>query len=274
MNQRGQQRSLAARDGFTLIELLVVIAIIAILAAMLLPALTRAKQKAQGIKCMNNLKQLSTAWIMYASDYLEVMAPNGEANQQVTIPTDPRILTGGAWVQWCPGQMTTAAAVDQSFVEAGVIYPYVKNAAVYRCPADTSMYLTTGRARLRSMSMNAWLNPLKIYKEADEASKVFVYRKMSDLVAPGSSRTFLFVDENPRTINDGFIVFDILNKDHWVDVPASYHNSAGGLSFCDGHAEIRKWRDSKLLGATTTDINADTGSADWYWMSQIATALR
>jgi prepilin-type N-terminal cleavage/methylation domain-containing protein/prepilin-type processing-associated H-X9-DG protein len=276
MKTRKPTKDLAVgQKGFTLIELLVVIAIIAILAAMLLPSLSKAKQKAVGISCMNNLKQLTLGAVMYAADNQDMFPPNGEQNQQVAASTDSRVNPGGQWVQWCPGEMNNLNAWDITFLQVGVIYPYVKNVGPYRCPADRSTYPLAGanaKPRVRSMSMNCWLNPLAIWQNEEANAGVKVFRKMGQLAVPGPSKTFFFIDENPNTINDGYIVVDITKKDYWYDTPASYHNGAGGLSFCDGHAEIKKWRDSKLLSATQNGINADQNSPDWAWLAERATS--
>jgi prepilin-type N-terminal cleavage/methylation domain-containing protein/prepilin-type processing-associated H-X9-DG protein len=257
-----------ARVGFTLIELLVVIAIIAILAAMLLPSLAKAKTKAQGAYCLGNEKQLVLAWKMYADDFNGRFPPNADVGNQ-----NPTVLNA-----WCEGvlswDLNDADNTNRNFLVRSLLGPYcARQTGIYKCPADIYTCTMYGGQlpRVRSVSMNGFCGMFTTSTGLGQWYPTFrVYEKEADLGVPAPVNLWVFCDEQADSINDGFLIDDPGSMGGWGDLPASYHNQANGFSFADGHAEIHKW----LVGATCLPVRkadytgvavgADTRDRQWF----------
>ena len=263
--------------AFTLIELLVVIAIIAILAAMLLPALAKAKMRGQSIMCLSCLKQIQLAWIMYCDEY------DGKMPQVIASQTS-HMSGNGLEPEVQPGQLYACcilgscenppASTNNDLITHSLIYPYLNKVDVFKCPGDHT-------DRNRSYSMNCWMNGVGGYVNGDPQpwnTSCVWFRKITEVrknLEPTAA--FVFIDENPKTINDAFFVEDPSKGNMWVDTPAHYHINGGNLSFVDGHAENRRWTDSGVLNDKWNGKDgfaADGNSQDCRWLQARSTVTK
>ncbi len=232
------------RRGFTLIELLVVIAIIAILAALLLPALARAKLKAQGISCLNNVRQLCTAWVMYADDHNGMMVPNWLL--------DPR-----AWIDGSKGDVSSLpGATNLIELKQGRLFPYNPNVGVYQCPSALVPPKTIPNKAVRLVRNYSLQGRMGGASDADKvqygiyASTEWVlgsaypqYKKMTEILRPPPAEAMTFLDESIETLDDGyFAVNNNQRKDKWQNSPTVRHGKSGVFAFADGHSERWRWR--------------------------------
>jgi prepilin-type N-terminal cleavage/methylation domain-containing protein len=246
------QTTLGQHSAFTVIELLVVVAVLGMLAVITLPGLAGARTNSKAVHCLNNLKRLNTAWLMYASDHADRMVGNP------------------SWVAGVISDLadsTNAAKLTDPTQSA--ITRYVQAADLFKCPADLST--TLGNPRVRSVALMSTMGGTS----GSQANQIpgrtyFDARRITELNKPGPANTLTILDEHPASINDSMVYFrsglSTANA-HWVDIPASYHNVGAGVSFADGRAMIRRWQSSTTL---TPDGGPVPGSLDYVWMNERA----
>jgi prepilin-type N-terminal cleavage/methylation domain-containing protein/prepilin-type processing-associated H-X9-DG protein len=277
---RQTEQSLSPRQirlGFTLIELLVVIAVIAILAALLLPALSRAKAKAQAIVCLGNLKQLQLSWQLYADDHDGALAPNYSVSSVIAF-TKINWVGGFLSYETRPGQSgywNDATNTDLLIGEApGRLGHYAKAAGVFKCPSDQSWIELGGQRypRVRSYAMSEWMGNYE--GKAAVNNPMYYFTRLSEIQKPSPAMAWVLMDEHEDWIDDGWFRVGTLapvdNRQILAELPANRHNRGAMISFVDGHVERHQWKDKRILEPVTRRaFSLDTalpGSPDYDWL--------
>ncbi len=241
-------RQTHARAGFTLIELLVVIAIVGVLAALLLPAVSRGREQGQSVQCLNNSRQLGLAWILYADDHGGRLVPNCSGSRSGTDEISPS--WSGGWLDFSSrsDNINIAYLVDENFRNGAKLGPYIQNPGVFRCPADRSQVRILERTynRVRTYSMNSYANGIRWGGPRGDwqSAEWITFRRYSEIVRPAPSQLWIMMDEREDSINDGYFSFAI-GEGKIIDYPGSYHGGSANINFADGHTEKKKWYDER-----------------------------
>jgi prepilin-type N-terminal cleavage/methylation domain-containing protein/prepilin-type processing-associated H-X9-DG protein len=254
-----RRRQLPAGDGFTLIELLIVIAIIAILAAIILPVLSKAKETAQNVACLNNMRQLQICWHLYTGENNDYLAPNNSI-AFISAGTNTSTSNTGSDVSWLP-DVDAKTEINPSNIINGALFPFNNQLGIYHCPSDMSTLQTPGgqllpqlrwRSYNMSQSMNGWPNCPSPGYPYGLANDIPMWATANAIKTPRPDQAFVFIDENSDTIIDAQFGNPPLNppyyeQDVWWDMPSSRHFQGGNLSFADGHVEHWKWAVPKIF---------------------------
>lgn len=267
-------------DGFTLIELLVVIAIIAILAALLLPALSRAKAKAYQAQCMSNLRQLAITWQLYTDDNNGNFVPNGYFNNAANRPVNPLWVMGDEHI--FPTAFTnTSFLIDPRYA---LFASYLQSLDVYKCPADHTTVPVNGQdqRRIRDYSLNAYFNWIIANDQVDNPS-YYNFTSMSDMAPYDASQLYTFVDTEPNSVCFSAFVLFMADTGFYWHRPSIEHNNGGVLAFADAHVEAHRWTDPTTFqaaqqgGSPTWDgahFLIYPGNQDRAWLKQHASVLK
>jgi len=263
----------AARAGFTLVELLVVVAVIAILAGLLLPALAAAKARGRAITCLSNERQISLACLLYTGDASERLPYNlGAAEIKQTVARGEFLNWTSPVLNWELDSDNTNAVL---LTEGGIGAYVSRSAAVYRCPCDSVVSDLQAKAgwtrRVRSLSMNMMIGDAGVFsRSGGNVNNPYYKQFFKTTEVPEPSRIFVFIEEHPDSINDGYFI-DRPETARWMDLPASWHGGGANLSFADGHSETHRWRFASTKPAARPDAAhlplyipaGEQGDFDW-----------
>lgn len=264
------------RRAFTLIELLVVILVIAILAALLLPVVSKGKAQALGVKCLSNCRQLQMAWLEYAMDNKDKLVWNPNADDDYI-----------GWVRYHmdytsdnSANTNVAYLIDPANALLG---PYTANQPIiYKCPADRSTVVMNGQTypRVRSISLSQAMNSHNDWMSTITGEPYLVFTKMSDFAHMSPAQAFCFIDEHPDSVDWGGLGVAMVNQSwlnaaYLIDLPASFHNGAASVSFADGHCEVHQWKDARTrvpvkYAGPTVNVFCTPNNPDSLWLAQHA----